>query len=336
MTTYEERIAAQIEQYRAGVNVHALPDIFHYWANQYLRPQIIQLFGAVSIAEIFALPIIERAKGKSTVEVLSIGSGDCSVEIEVATILRDRIGTGFRIYATELSPILIKQANSAIAATGLSDCLVCLETDLNTWTSKPASFDVAMVSHSLHHIVELEHVFLNVQQALRPGGVFCISDMIGRNGHMRWPEALEIMQKFWAILPEGHKYNHLLTRTEPAYINFDCSGEGFEGIRAQDILPLLLQRFYPGKFLAAGGLTDVFVDRAFGHNFDPKNNFDRNFIDLVHHVNELLLRAGVLTPTQLFAYFHVGPAKLEWVGTPPDRAVRWPYADTDHRGFTFL
>lgn len=325
MTSYDERVRSQIEQYREGIDAQALPDIFHYWAHNYLRPKIIDLFGARSIPEFFALPMIEIAEKHDNVKILSIGSGDCNVEIDVAKILRDRIGDRFHITATELSPLLIKQANAAIADAGLSNLVVCEETDLNSWSCPENGFDAAMTSHSLHHIVALEHVFSEVKKGLRPGGVFAISDMIGRNGHMRWPEALETMQRFWAILPESHHYNHILKRLEPEYINYDCSGEGFEGIRAQDILPLLLMHFYPGRFLTAGGLTDVFVDRAFGHNFDKSNDFDRGFIDLVSYINDLLLQTNAITPTQLFGYFHTDPAETKWIGTPPHKAVRWPY-----------
>ncbi len=67
--------------------------------------------------------------------------------------------------------------------------------------------------------------------------MFVTNDMIGRNGHQRWPEALEIVNQYWHELPEAYRYNKLLSRYEPEYMNWDCSTEGFEGIRAQDILP---------------------------------------------------------------------------------------------------
>lgn len=44
-------------------------------------------------------------------------------------------------------------------------------------------------------------------------------------------------------MPEG-SCNRLLKRREDAYINRVCSLVGFEGIREQDIIPLLMQRFY--------------------------------------------------------------------------------------------
>ena len=326
--TYEQRIAAQIEQFRQGVNLHALPDIFHYWAHNYLRPKINDIFEVDGIADFFASPIaaIARSRNGEAIQILSVGSGDCSVDIMVADALIKQGVSEFTIHATELSPVLIEQANQAISGAKLTDHIRCVEVDLNRWSPPSAAFDAAFASHSLHHIENLEHLFAAIRQSLKPGAVFCVSDMIGRNGHMRWPETLEIFQKFWAILPESHRYNRLLSRLELTYINHDCSTQGFEGIRAQDILPLLLVNFYPGRFLTVGGLTDILLDRAFGHNFDPQNDFDRNFIDLVHMVNEKFLEAGIITPTQLLAYFHVEPSNvITWKDIGPERSIRWPY-----------
>ena len=42
----------------------------------------------------------------------------------------------------------------------------------------------------------------------------------------------------------------------------------FEGIRAQDILPLLVERFTFDEFIGFGNVIDPFVDRSFGPNFD--------------------------------------------------------------------
>lgn len=98
--------------------------------------------------------------------------------------------------------------------------------------------EVALANHSLHHLVALESIFTGVKAGLSEGGVFVINDMIGRNGHMRWPEAMEVIPDLWRYLPESHKYNHQLKRVEHDYINWDCSLTSFEGIRAQDILPV--------------------------------------------------------------------------------------------------
>ena len=55
-----------------------------------------------------------------------------------------------------------------------------------------------MANHSLHHVLALEHLFAQVSATLREDGVFVVNDMIGRNGHQRWPEALDLLQRIWA------------------------------------------------------------------------------------------------------------------------------------------
>ena len=136
-----------------------------------------------------------------------------------------------------------------------------------------------MAHQSLHHVVALETLFEKTRMAIGDKGVFVVSDIIGRNGHMRWPEAMVEIDKIWAAMPDRYKYNHALKRFEATYENWDCSTEGFEGIRAQDILPLLQQYFSFEMFLGFGNLIDIFVDRAFGHNLDINSEEDKAFID---------------------------------------------------------
>src|SRR6266849_2532766 len=39
-TTYGTRIAAEKDIYRDCLEVHSLPEIFHYWSNRYVRPKL--------------------------------------------------------------------------------------------------------------------------------------------------------------------------------------------------------------------------------------------------------------------------------------------------------
>src|SRR5262249_46889203 len=166
-----------------------------------------------------------------------------------------------------------------------------------------------IASHSLHHVVELEHLLDQARSALEPCGRFVINDMIGRNGHMRWPEALAIVELIWATTPVRYRYNQQLSRFEELYENWDCSAVGFEGIRAQDILPLLLKRFYPAEFLGFANVIGLFVDRAFGHNLNPGLEEDRVFIDRVAQLDDLFIDLGVVKPTQMIASFDIEPTE---------------------------
>ena len=118
---------------------------------------------------------------------------------------------------------------------------------------------------------------------------------------MRWPEALELVQACWSLLDEKYKWNHQLQRLELVYDNWDCSASGFEGIRAQDILPLLLNRFQFESFVGFANLISIFIDRGFGHNFDAGDVKDRLFIDFVSGLDDYFIEAGKITPTQMLA-----------------------------------
>ncbi|MGH8035292.1 MAG: hypothetical protein ACREO9_08715, partial [Lysobacterales bacterium] len=102
--------------------------------------------------------------------------------------------------------------------------------------------------------------------------------------------------------------------------------EGFEGIRAQDVLRLLTQYFSFEFFLPYGNIIFPFVDRAFGHNFDAAGEWDRDFIDRVHAADEALILAGEITPTSMLAVVRMGPATpvLRHPNLTPEQCIRQP------------
>jgi hypothetical protein len=202
------------------------------------------------------------------------------------------------------------------------------QVDVNSW-QPDEEYCGAMANHSLHHLVELESIFDGVRRSLGPAGVFVINDMIGRNGHMRWPEVLEVVDLLWEVLPERLKFNHQFGRLDRRFINHDCSADGFEGIRAQDILPLLLSGFRFRRFLAHGGFIDVFCDRGYGHNFDPASRPDTALIDLLHLLNDALIDNGQIKPTAMFAVLGNQPDAdpVWWRHWSPDYCVRAPGPD---------
>jgi len=97
--------------------------------------------------------------------------------------------------------------------------------------------------------------------------------MIGRNGHTRWPEAMDVIPSLWKYLPQSHKFSHQPKRIEHGYVNWDCSSKSFEGTRARDILPELVKSFQFDLFLGFCSLVDKFIDRGFGPNFDLESEW---------------------------------------------------------------
>src|SRR5205085_10253982 len=116
------------------------------------------VFGTSDTAEFYAGFILESFEHTGVRRVLSVGAGDGSIEIGVANALRARGATGFRIDCLELSPVLVERAEKSIRQNDLTQQVFPQVCDINQW-QPDASYGAVMAHHSLHHIVELEHLF---------------------------------------------------------------------------------------------------------------------------------------------------------------------------------
>jgi len=299
-SSYEIAKCKEIDAYKDVEDIHALPDIFHYWSHTYLRPVLLEN-NFSGIEDFFAKSLSANIPSEGKPVFLSVGSGYCDTEIKVAQSLIQRGIRSFKFECLELNAGLLRRGREKAANEGLSDFFIFTEADFNYWQPK-LSYSGVMANHSLHHVVNLEGLFDNIKKALfDQQGLFVVNDMIGRNGHQRWPEALTIVSQVWDQLPQSYRYNHQLNRHEAEFINWDCSGEGFEGIRSQDILPLLVERFRFNFFHGFANVVCPFIDRSFGHNFDASADWDRSLIDKLHQIDEDGFKSGKLKPTQMLA-----------------------------------
>jgi SAM-dependent methyltransferase len=305
---YGARVAAEISCFRDDTEIHALPPIFHYWSNRYVRPKL-ESFG-FSHPDEFFLTQIEAccARASSNVDrkhIISLGAGNCDTEVRLARALVDRGRNDFVIECLDLNDAMLDRGRAHAADQGVSAHVTPVRGDFNAWRPDK-SYDCILANQSLHHVLALEHLFSSVADGLAAHGRFVVSDMIGRNGHQRWPEALAIVREFWSEIPTAYRYNHQLRRQDDEFLDWDCSISGFEGIRAQDILPLLVKRFSFDMFIGFGNVIDPFVDRGFGPNFSIESQWDRDFIDRVHARDEAEMTAGRIKPTHMFAVMQAG------------------------------
>jgi SAM-dependent methyltransferase len=324
--SYAERVGSELQSFNQVEVVHDLPAIFHYWSNQHLKP-IFEDAGISTLVDFFSQQLAEAARdtGAQKPRFVSVGSGNCDFEISIAAKLAESGMKEFVIECLELNPQMLDRGRGHAESLGLGQYLAFVEADFNTWRTD-GTYDAVMANQSLHHVLNLEGLFEQINAGLHDEGRFVVSDIIGRNGHMRWPEALEIVNDLWRQLPASHKYNHALKRSEEAYENWNCASEGFEGVRAQDILPLLLRRFHFERFVAFGNVIDIFTDRGFGPNFNPEAAQDRAFIDKVHAIDEEGFRTGKLTPTHLIGVLRKRPVSNPYYsrGLAPEQCVRIP------------
>ena len=298
------RYRSRVESERLAfenVNVQDLPPILHHWSNKYLVP-ILAPLGFTDVIQCFREYMARacRSMPDETAQFLSVGAGTCASEINIAEWLRENSIANYCFTCLDINPNLLKKAKASAREKDLAAHFKFETFDINSWKLH-RTYQAIVAFQSLHHFVELEVLFDKVHQALRPAGYFLSDDMIGRNGHQRWPEALKFINELWRELPDKYKYNHGMKQIEKKFQNWDHSVAGFEGIRAQDILPLLTRRFNFDLFVGFGNLIDPFIDRAYGPNFDPASEWDRAFIDRVQALDESELASGRIKPTHMIA-----------------------------------
>jgi SAM-dependent methyltransferase len=282
--------------YSRTKKVHHLPPIFHYWSNKYLRP-VIEKNGFNSPDD-FYLQCLKKAKPGS--KILSLASGDCALEEWLANGMIDHGLKEFTFHCTDMNTSVLKRASNRIEKNGLTSFFRLDVVDLNNWNAD-ITYDFVIAHHSLHHMINLETIFSEIEKGLTDDGFFLSCDVIGRNGHKLWPEALEAIQPFWNELPPAHRFDRALGKVTNQFINIDFSEGCFEGIRAQDILPLLISKFDFTFFQAYAGMTLSLIDRRFGWNFDPEVAWDRDWVDRLYARDLQLIEQGKIKPTQMIA-----------------------------------
>jgi SAM-dependent methyltransferase len=299
--SYEDRVKSELNVFTATEKVHDLPLISHYWSHKFLIPMLEPL-GFTSSIEMFRLYIARVCAElpNETCRVLSIAAGDSAPEINIVEWLREKDIRNFRFECLDLNEEVLARGRRSAAEKGLGGFFDFTVADVNSWQPRK-EYHIVLAIQCLHHIVELERLFDKIRGVLHPSGFFLTDDMIGRNGHQRWPEAMKHVSRLWAELPEHYRFNHSTGILDPKVDDLDCSKTSFEGIRAQDILPLLVQRFEFDAFMGFSNIVDTFIDRRYGPNFDPEKEWDREFIDRVHALDMEEINAGRVKPTHMYA-----------------------------------
>lgn len=323
--SYEQRVNDQIKQFKNPEVLKKLPEMHHQYMRKHITRRVKDVFGVNSALQIYDSEFAKALNAGADRKILSVGSGECRVEANIATSLIRNGVDDFEFDCLELSPDRNQRAREMIEAEGLAAHFNILEQDMNQWEPEH-NYAGFMAHHVLHHIVDLEALFASINACMSDTSVFVSIDMIGRNGHMRWPESEALINAIWKTLPEKYKYNHQFQKLHPEFVNWDCAQRGFEGIRAEDILPLLITNFDCEKFLGYGNLPDMFVERGYGHNYDKNDPHDVTFIDSLALLNDFYLNSGYLKPSIMFSTWKkrglVNEQDVSYYPCPPIDAVR--------------
>ncbi len=147
-----------------------------------------------------------------------------------------------RLDVYELSPGVIRKVRAGLglgllATWGPHRRVRFHRSDLNFARLPEGAYDVIWSSGCLHHIVNLEHLFGEVERALRPGGLFAFRDYVGERRMQFAPERVERINAVLRDIPARWRRNKTISPPRLEELSPFC------GVRSDEILPLATARF---------------------------------------------------------------------------------------------
>jgi SAM-dependent methyltransferase len=197
----------------------------------------------------------------------------------------------------EISEAAVEGARQLASEEGLEGLSYRSE-DLNVAELPPNTYDVVYAHAALHHIFQLEHVLEQISKTLKPDGVFVIYDYVGPS-QMQFSKAhLELADMLLQTIPEPYLkyyqydgYKKKATRLKLADLN---AVDPSEGIRAQEILPLVASRFQIDYLRYVGGTLPLLIFNEIAGNFHHPDPQTDALVDLIIYLDNFLIDAGIL------------------------------------------
>jgi SAM-dependent methyltransferase len=216
---------------------------------------------------------------------LSLGSGTGRVEQHLL-----ESGFASQFDAIEISDSL----NAEVDRSGSN--IDARQGDLNFCELPANTYDFILCHQILHHLINIEHVLDQINNALAPSGLLLVSEYIGENRWQFNEDRLSYLRNAFSDIP--------LKRVPPWRV------DGFESIRSADVRHLLKAQF--------GNSCEQSVD--FGGAYFPYavSSWSRAmpFIDQILEQDEIVSKQNMLNPC-----YHIGLYRKS--NAPPVEATPW-------------
>jgi len=171
--------------------------------------------------------------------------------------------------------------------------------NLDALVLTPDSYDVIFGVSSIHHVQALEHLFSQVQRALKTGAYFFLDEYIGPTRFQWTDEQLRVMNEQLRLLPKnlrrsvtGHReFKHAIERKSLEEI---LLADPSEAIRSAEIVPLLSRFFKVIEIKGYGGsvIHELLYDIA--GNFSEENPGSLDHLQTLFRVEDEMIAGGRL------------------------------------------
>jgi SAM-dependent methyltransferase len=276
-----------------------LPPAFHAWSQRWVRPKFERL-GATSPEDLYLVEIRRHAQALAGRELrlASLGSGAGDLELRLMQRLREN-GIRARMDCVDLNPRLLQTGESGAHELGFCDRMRFIAADAAEFHD-PLPYDVLVVNQFFHHVAGLEGFCAALSRLLAPDGVLLSSDVVGRNGHLPWPDVEAQVQAFWRELTPAQTVDGSDGKRKDRYPPVDHAAYSNEGVRTQDVVACLAQAFDFEVFLTFGAAIMPFVERRFGFNF-AADGTDAELLERFAAADDARVERGDYPASNMFA-----------------------------------
>ncbi len=172
--------------------------------------------------------------------------------------------------------------------------------DINEIHLLSNTYDVIFGVGSVHHFMKLEHIFHNVNKALKPDGIFFLNEYVGPSRFQWTDRQLEVINSILKILPKKYKrvitdtsvYKELYNRPTVKEVTAVDPSEAF---RSAEIVPLLNKYFDVLKIKEIGGSILHSLLTNIAGNFKINREIDMMFLEAIFNLEDILMKYGDLS-----------------------------------------
>ncbi len=220
----------------------------------------------------FVQLLVERARLGKPVKVLSLCAGAARIEAAYAA----HLGANVEWSLIDINSDLLRLASSQFPPDIKLDLI---EANINDVQYSGEKWDIIMCISALHHVIELEKVMKFCYLSLNADGEFwSLGESIGRNGNRLWPEARDRANAIFKNLPEKYRINSHSLQVDELLPDNDYSVGCFEGIRSEDIEPIIDVWFQQVDVFRANCFLWRLVNLAYNDNYNLNDECDINLV----------------------------------------------------------
>lgn len=214
---------------------------------------------------------------------ITLGSGTGAFEAGLAQYFRPARHLG-------LEPSAEHVAAARKAAAGLPH-VEYQQADLNDCKLPEGQADLILAMDTIHRVGQLEHLFSEVRNALKPNGIFVFQSFLGPS-RLQWPERqMQAVNALLQVLPDRRKIDlrsaaprRAIRRPDRAELD---ASDPTLAVRSSEILTVAKQHLQFLEYLPYGGtLLHPLLDSIAGNFEDPEG---QRWLQVLFQAEDLLL-----------------------------------------------